>query len=207
MRLIFAGLAALGLSVAPAHAATLVVESGALIGATGVNVNGTLYDVTFSAGTCETLFSGCDEASDLDFTDPGEALDAAQALLDQVFLDGPQGNFDSSPSLTRGCSNPVLCQVYVPHTLNYFGNPDLAQAAAANNAAPTFANPDASVQATILTDRISGLQGTDTFALFSLAASGAVPEPENWLLMVLGFGALGGTMRHSRRKAIRLSLA
>lgn len=43
----------------------LLNSTGALIGAKGVNVAGTLYDVTFEGGTCASIFSGCDAASDL----------------------------------------------------------------------------------------------------------------------------------------------
>ena len=52
----------------PADAATLLVNgSGILLGAEGVNVGGTLYDVEFVDGTCIALFDGCDLAAD-DFT-------------------------------------------------------------------------------------------------------------------------------------------
>ena len=85
-------------------AATLNVVGGQLMGASGVDVGGSLYDVEFLDGTCASVFSGCDEASDFTLSDWNEAGLAAQALLDQVLLDGPSGNFDSSPWLTAGCS-------------------------------------------------------------------------------------------------------
>ena len=75
-----------------ASAATnLVVEGGELIGATGVNVNGFLYDVSFSDGSCISLFGGCTSPSQFAFTDRTTALAASQALLDTVFLDSSRG--------------------------------------------------------------------------------------------------------------------
>ena len=96
---------AVALTASSAHHAILIVNgSGILTGATGVNVNGTLYDVTFVDGSCVSLFDGCDSVSDFDFSSADDAGDASQALLNQVFLDGPDGNFDSAPQeLTFGC--------------------------------------------------------------------------------------------------------
>ena len=87
-----------------AQAATFDVIGGQLFGASGVDVGGTLYDVEFLDGSCITLFNGCDDVSDFTFQTSLAASVASQALLDQVFLDGPLGNFDSSPNLTNGCS-------------------------------------------------------------------------------------------------------
>jgi hypothetical protein len=35
--------------------------------------------------------------------------------------------------------------------------------------------------------------------------AGAVPEPANWALMLVGFGAIGGAMRAQRRTAVRFA--
>ena len=75
-----------------ANAATLNVVGGQLIGASGVNVAGTLYDVEFKYGSCVDIFDGCDSNSDFDFTSISEANIAAQAVLDQVFI----GQYDAS---------------------------------------------------------------------------------------------------------------
>ena len=79
-------------------------SNGILQGATGVTVGGALYDVELLNGSCPALFSGCDAASDFQFQTSGAATLAAQALLDQVFLDGPQGMFDSLPLMNSGCA-------------------------------------------------------------------------------------------------------
>jgi len=102
-------------SVSPAHAATLDVQGGQLVGAFGVNVSGTLYDVQFLDGTCVAIFSGCDNAAaDFDFGSVANADAAAQALLDQVFLDAPSGNFDSEPNLTAGITNSTYGYAFIP---------------------------------------------------------------------------------------------
>jgi hypothetical protein len=106
----------LPLTVAPtvSAASQQVDASGLLTGALGVNVGGTLYDVTFVDGTCVGVFSGCDEQSDFAFTSASNADAAGQALLGQVFLDTGLGMFDSVPSLTFGCPNGLFCNAMVP---------------------------------------------------------------------------------------------
>ena len=63
------------------HAATYTFNgSGQLTGATGVDVSGTLYDVTFEEGSCAEVFSGCDNVSDdFDFDTVAAAEAAAKA--------------------------------------------------------------------------------------------------------------------------------
>lgn len=53
------------------YSAVLNVQNGALFGATGVDVNGVLYDVSFLDGTCPELYNGCDQDSDFPFSNPG----------------------------------------------------------------------------------------------------------------------------------------
>ena len=98
-----------------ASAASLNVVGGQLLDASGVAVGGNLYDVQFMDGTCIDLYDGCDEASDFTFTDFASASLAAQALLDQVFLDGASGSFDTSPHLTTGCETTTECYSHTPY--------------------------------------------------------------------------------------------
>lgn len=86
---------------------------GQLTGATGVNVNGALWDVVFSDG-------------DWDFSS-GEGLPAStkeeadlfsQALLDQVLLDSALGLFDSDPEMTNGCENLNTCIFHTPYLVD-----------------------------------------------------------------------------------------
>ncbi len=99
-----------------ADSATLLVENGELIGATGVQVHGRLYDVTFVDGSCIDLYGGCDAPSDFVFRDQASATLAAQALLNQVLLDGLAGSFDGMPRLTRGCEYGPLFNLCVMAT-------------------------------------------------------------------------------------------
>ena len=52
------------------YSAVLNVSNGNLLGASGVDVNGVLYDVAFQDGICEQLYSGCDQNSDFPFANP-----------------------------------------------------------------------------------------------------------------------------------------
>jgi hypothetical protein len=48
--------------------------------------------------------------------------------------------------------------------------------------------------------------GYDNFS-FQAIASGAVPEPATWAMMILGFSAIGFSMRRKQRQSIRYSFA
>ncbi|MCH9673739.1 MAG: hypothetical protein K0U93_20030 [Gammaproteobacteria bacterium] len=113
-RVVF-GAALLGVS-ALSYGATLLVSNGTLIGARDVEVNGLLYDVAFRDGTCAELYNGCDENSDFTFhtpnNDPSVSLAVTTALMTQVFVDGPAGQFDAVPGLTQGCA--VDCRISTP---------------------------------------------------------------------------------------------
>jgi hypothetical protein len=99
------------------QAVTLHVADGKLTGASGVEVNGQLYDVEFLDGSCIELFDGCDSVDDFAFNDPAGAHLAAEALLNQVFVDDASpdlGDFDSEPQFTRGCEDAAGCAVLTP---------------------------------------------------------------------------------------------
>ena len=114
MRFFFVALTLAGFSAhaRPATAATLLIQNGELVGADDVLVNGMLYDVRFVEGSCISLFTGCDDPSDLTFTTMADATLASEALLSQVLIDTPQGLYDSVPDLTFGCA--VGCFIMTP---------------------------------------------------------------------------------------------
>jgi hypothetical protein len=97
--------------------ATLHVVGGQLVGASGVDVGGVLYDVEFVEGTCISVFNDCDSPDDFVFSDLPTVDLASQALVDQVFLDGVTGNFDSDPASTFGCTNATVGSAQTPYSL------------------------------------------------------------------------------------------
>jgi hypothetical protein len=123
-KIIGASVVALGLSLTSSFAATLNVVGGELVGASNVGVSGTLYDVAFVDGTCVAIFGGCDDTSDFAFNTQALAEAASEALITDVLLDGPLGNFDSDASLVAGVSAgftfPTL--IVTPFGLNAGGS-------------------------------------------------------------------------------------
>ena len=189
-------------------AATLIVDpSGELTGASGVNVGGTLYDVSFVGGTCADAFGVCDSAH-FDFTTASDALAASQALMDQVFIDGPDGQFDSQPSLTIGCSNWAHCTALTPYDTGTV----LACAPYAPCVVPVVyagwaQNIDITGNGGVTSDnaRVSSINRDapsdypDQFIWARWTSSpSSVPEPSTWAMMLFGFGALGFQMRCAR---------
>lgn len=98
-------------------------ESGQLMGATGVEVQGNVYDVSFVDTSCFETYGSCDSDTSFIFTTREEASAASKALLDTVFLDAPSGNFDTDPLLTNGCSSSTLCKAYTAFSIDSITDP------------------------------------------------------------------------------------
>lgn len=95
-----------------ASAATLNVDgSGILLGASGIDIGGDIYNVQFVDGHCNDFWDGCDDATDFDFSTSLAALMAAQALMEQVFV----GTFDDDPAMTSGCGDYLFCMTVIPY--------------------------------------------------------------------------------------------
>jgi hypothetical protein len=158
-----------------------------------VSVGGSLYDVSFQDGTCVALFNGCNEQSDFLFSNQTAAYLASQALLDQVFI----GSYDTQPELTFGCTINIVCSAATPYfadastayhyaSINYSGEGDTT----GNRSQPR-------------TDDLS-FQSDKTYALWTVAA---VPEPSTWLMMILGLGIVGHSLRRNNARQHPLALA
>lgn len=169
------------------HAATLQIDgTGQLLGADNVDVGGVLYDVDFLDGSCAALFDGCDAAEDFTFSTEVAALAATTALQAQVFLDGPDGDFDSIPSLTNGCEDGVICNVYTPYAPSSISTVEVDVAAYLN-----FVGPGGAVFTDdfFVTTDTTGSPAL-TYASWDLSEVSAVPLPASGLLFLSGLAGL-----------------
>lgn len=196
-RMVGAAVLSMGLGVSAASAATLVVDgSGQLTGATGVDVGGTLYDVSFQDGTCVALFSGCDEASDFTFNTSISAILASQALLDQVLVDGTTGNFDSNPELTRGITD-VFGIIITPYQVLSITQIEVGIAVNINDILSDYA--DAGFPYNIEDDTTR--YPNNTFAQWTPVPVAPIPLPAGGVLVMTGLGCILALRRRKARAA------
>lgn len=179
-------------------AAVLDVQGGVLMGATGVNVNGTLLDVRFRDGSCSSLFGGCDEPSDFFLPDRFAGMAANAALLDQVFRDSPAGQFDTIPGLTNGCGGATMN--FVCYVLSPLADPFPATYGTFISSGVRNRNLEYldtfNYYGGGVSDADYSLRDNLTFAVWSgpvLAPSGPFPEPlpEPTTALLFGLGLLG----------------
>jgi hypothetical protein len=179
------------LGVAEARAVpVLSVVNGELQGASGVVVSSIFYDVEFQGGTCPALFAGCDDPfSDFAFNDEQGAINAVNALLNQVLLDVASGPFDSEPGRTRGCTTSLVCNVLIPYTASdtpMYG-PDVAAYVARNEIGNGIDRLSGGGWLPRSFDSNDGIGGAAfTWAIFTRSAHAPIPEPTAALLYGAG---------------------
>jgi len=170
---------------------TLLVTDGILTGAKNVSVLGALYDVTFVDGSCRKEFNGCVEP--FTFQDAEGATAAARALLDQVFVNSPAGDFDDYPDRIFGCTARNECNSFIPYAIDYSDGAAALAISIAVNGSLELQNY-AYVRTGLTDDSIDFANIPLTnFARFQLASP--VPEPAVISLMMLGLGFLAVVRR------------
>jgi len=178
----------------------LIVNNGLLIGANGITIDGNSYNVAFIDGTCAGVFVGCDQ-SRFAFMTSDSALAASNALLNDVLLDGPQGDFDSIPTLTVGClaQGNTACGILTPYEVVGSGSSSSIRTWMAFNGA--LADPGTGPNHT-------GLRSADPdedfiFGPHVWAVWTSVPEPSSLISLSFALLALASiwcrrTMRDTR---------
>lgn len=195
--------------LAPAAASALTYTftdrrgTPAMTGASGVNLNGFLYDVTFYTGKTLDLFgvSGTNSFRPLDFRSKAEAEAAGQALQDQVFVDDPSGDVDKQYDSARFLTFfiPVRYDAGADESRSPIGVPDtdLLQILIPYRNAPrepmnvTRVFNDTEERLDTLEDGTQFESIVAQWATFELTGPVApVPVPESALLLGAGLGAL-----------------
>lgn len=181
------------------NAAVLHVNgSGILTGATGVQVGSSLYGIEFLDGNCASVYGVCD-AAHFPFTNRADADAASQAILDQVFIDGSLGLFDSIPWLTQGCSNPNFgrsnyCNAFTPY--QYFADPTTGVVASgADNFVVGKQVSYTGIAQPTTNDTSIDVQGT--WVRWTLEAQ-STPEPGTLALFGLGLAGLAVSRRRKQ---------
>ncbi len=171
-----------------ASAASLNVTDGILMGASGVSVNGELYDVEFKDGLIGNSLNT--------FTTYQFTLAASQALLNQVFT----GIYDSQPNLTNGCTSTVDCNLITAYSTYLISGKQYHSFYTARNSS-TESSDVGYISSTISTNDISKYS-TYTLAIWTKQATAtAVPEPEAYAMMLAGLGLVGFAARRKQQAA------
>jgi len=173
--------------------ASQIEGTGELIGAKNVSVNGSFYDVTFTAGLCSDLFNGCDETSDFTFQDLPSVTAAMTALRDQVFGGVFEGSiYDTDPTTVSGIGSVFSglsfdSLLWTPYEFRTDGSNNIRTLAFGNNsgaATDIIIGPGGGLNIFFPSD------SPFAWAVWS-ESSVSVPEPSSIALLALGIIGLG----------------
>lgn len=178
-----ASLAAAITGLAPAaQAATVVIDFSGHTAGQAIDNTYASYGLTFSGATFEQCGGGC----------PAPNPNGWFAIGDQftAYFSTPQSNisfqsvsFSSTLAQAYDASNQLLASVT--------DNENFPISEAVNTL--TGSN------ITYVTFSYGGGQNGPAITNLTFNAAGAVPEPATWAMFILGFGAIGVTLRKSRR--------
>ena len=200
------GLAMMGM--AGTANATLIIESGELVGFTNLDVGGMTFDVEILEGSCNGLFEGCDGFEDFAFNTQAMAEAGAQALLDD--LSGTAFDSDNSSAfgaLVFGCGPRLSgCITFIPFEPLLFGRVNVAVALNAcdevDGSLGTCTGSDSVFSFTFFANiDTSGSTGFN-YGRFTKVE---VPEPATLWLMVVGLLPLAFLLR--RKKSLGVAAA
>lgn len=207
LKIIFVFICSMSCSLAHATENFTWGSNGKLLGATGIQVGTSFYDMTFIDGTCAEIFSGCDELSDFSFRTESDALRARDALQ-KILVDGPNGLFSSKPDLVSGCNNSDICAFYIPFAIPSRRN--LATEVKFVNEGSNSKYGDHTVIADFDIDSTTKGNTASTYIVWTpseIRQSSAIPEPSTTSLLMCSLLALfarikrqTATHRHSSLK-------
>ncbi len=169
-----------------ANAAVIhTVSNGKLVSASGINISGQLYNVTFG-DSCATMYAGCNSAL-FDFTSQQQAVAAMNALFSQVLVNnvnvnGVNYNFDSNPERVKSCDYVGFCEMWIPYL--DLGNNNVRSTWQINN---TTNDPVGSTA----WDGPYTYGNTESYMAFTNWERAAVPEPGSIALLALALAGIG----------------
>jgi hypothetical protein len=118
---------------------------------------------------------------------------------DQIFFNDVVGTFGGTPGTADLSFGTNLISAFQVQSASLdftqFSGPAL------------FSGPASSPTFNLGTFNLSGILSGNSTLTISQAAPGAVPEPGTWAMMLVGFGALGVSMRRRRRAGTQLQVS
>jgi hypothetical protein len=166
----------LGMMLMPAYSAVPNFEEGRLVGASGIDIGGVLYDVTLVDGACNKIFTECGASSGESFlfkTD-SEAEAASIALYQQIIL---PNYYERDPETSIfGCGSVFFCYLVTPYAIEarVSARAVLTSSPNAIPSTPVFVNLDASEDFFVFVVWTRASSGGDSVLISNLAAA---PNP------------------------------